>query len=272
MFKRDKLSLAAALFGLFLTMPALAAEVMPWTPISQAEFKTLPPYCAVRLSDDRQTPEWKLWEGQLGSGFSDVHHYCQALIHLQRYYSATSQQIRRLFLQEAIHNLDYMISANHSVAQLTILPDIFADKGRTLLLQKKDAEAIQAFLQAIKLNPDTVSAYTALSDISVKEGNKQKALQYAEEGLKNVPDNRALQRRYKALSGHVFVPPVVTDKPVEAKAIAADPGVTGVARSAAPGSAAMETGTAPAAPVPSPAAGDSQKIGTPTNPYCRFCP
>lgn len=254
MLERYKTSLVAALFGLFLTLPAHSAEVLPWTPITQAEFKTLPPYCEVRLKSGSRTPEWVLWAGKLGKGFIDVHHYCQALMHLQRYYSATRPQIRRLFLQEATHNLDYMIRANHSVAELSILPDVYVDRGRTLLLQKKDGEALQAFLQAIKLNPATVSAYVALSDLSLKAGNKQNALQYAEDGLKNVPDNRALQHRYQALSGRAFVPSVASDKP------------------AAPVSTPSETEVAPVKTAPVPAVEDSQKIGTPTNPYCRFCP
>ncbi|MDP2025298.1 hypothetical protein [Sulfuriferula sp.] len=271
MLERYKLSLAAALFGLFLTVSAHAEEVLPWTPITQAEFKMLPPYCAVRLKNDRSTPEWKLWEARLGPGFNDVHHYCGALVHLQRYYGATSQKIKSLFLQEAIHNLDYVIHAN--VAGFPLLPDVYADKGRTLLLQKKDGEAVQAFLQAIKLNPATVSAYVALSDLSSKEGNKQKALQYAEEGLKNEPDNRALQRRYKVLSGHAFVSPVASDKPAEANAMkAADPGMTGIVAPTTPVSPSTKTDIAPVTTAPASAVDDGQKIGSPTNPYCRFCP
>ncbi|MES1999788.1 MAG: hypothetical protein V4446_10785 [Pseudomonadota bacterium] len=273
MIKHFWLICTSALLGVFLSVPAHAEEVMPWTKFTQAEFKMLPPYCEVRLKDNRRSPEWVLWEGRLGKGMGDVHHYCGALVQLQRYYSVTRPEIQRLYLQEAIHNLDYMIRANHSVADLSILPDIYADKGRTLLLQKKDGEAVQAFLQAIKLNPATVSAYVALSDLSAKEGNKQKALQYAEEGLKNEPDNRALQRRYKVLSGHAFVSPIASDKPAEAKAMkAADPDMTGVVAPAAPVSPSTKTDVAPVTTAPASAVDDGQKIGSPTNPYCRFCP
>lgn len=269
MLERYKLSLATALACLFLATPS-HAEVLPWAPITQAEFSTLPPYCAARLKAARGSPEWKLWEAQLGRGFNDVHHYCFALNHLKRYYGASSQKTKGLFLQEAIHNLDYMINAN--VAGFSLLPDIYADKGRTLRLMKKDGEAVQAFLQAIKLNPDSASAYSALSDIFLEKGDKQKALIYAEEGLENVPDNRALQRRYKALSGHAFVPPAGSDKPAEAKAIEADPGAAGPAQPATPVSTPAEAEVDPVTAPPAPAAEDSPKIGTPTNPYCRFCP
>ncbi|MDP1679472.1 MAG: hypothetical protein Q8L02_05040 [Candidatus Nitrotoga sp.] len=270
MLERYKLSLAAVVACLFLAAPAHAEEVLPWTPITQAEFKMLPPYCQVKLKGDSKSLEYKLWQRQLGPGYGDVHHYCGALMHLKRYYGATSQKIKRLFLQEANHNLDYLIRAN--VAGFSLLPDIYVDKGRTLLLQKKDGEAVQAFLQAIKLNPNIASAYSALSDIFLEKGDKQKALQYAEEGLKNVPNIRALQRRYKELTGHAFVPSAGSNKPAEARAMETNPGATGFVQPATPDSTPAEAAVAPLTTPPVSAADDSPKIGTPTNPYCRFCP
>jgi tetratricopeptide (TPR) repeat protein len=270
MFERYTLSLGTALTCLLLVASVHAEEVMPWSPITQAELKMLPPYCAVRLKDERNTPEWKLWEARLGKGMNDVHHYCFALNHLNRYYGASSQSTRRLYLQEAIRNLDYMMDANHSVAELSILPDIYADKGRTLLLQKKNSEAIMAFQKAIELNPGTAAAYSALADIFLAQGDKKKALQYTEDGLNNVPDNPALKRRYKALSGHVFVPPVVSSKPDDAKVRQPTPNNDSV-RSAPAVSGSVAT-QAPVTAAPAAVPEESQKIGTPTNPYCRFCP
>jgi hypothetical protein len=95
-----------------------------------------------------------------------------------------------------------------------------------------------------------------------EKGVKGKALNVIEEGLRHSPDSKALLRRFKALGGKIPPPPIVA---APQSNVAKEPSKAAVEPQQSAGQANGEK-QAPADAVEPP------KIGSPKNPYCRFCP
>jgi len=121
---------------------------------------------------------------------------------------------------------------------------------------------------------DTPDVYIAVADNYKESGNKTKALELVTEGLKINPDSKGLKRRYTELGGKLPYPEAV-DKttPVEGSKVENKPEEKlGVEQP--PREAASEVADAdkPAAQIETIPQVEPPKIGSPKNPYCRFCP
>ena len=255
---------------LLLASFALPAAASGWT---DAEIMAMPPYCEARL---KHIPgKYEYWAQVLGPDFLHTHHYCDALGFINRYYRARSPQEKISNLDGAKGNLSYVI-ANASPSY-SLMPDIYMNRGLVLSLLGNNGGAISDLKKAMELNPKLVRAYTLTSDIYVKLNQKGKALEVVTEGLRQVPDSSALQRLYKERGGKLPYPEPLAraaeepaapdqarpdgDTPQGAKPHDAAPSV--------PSNPAPAGEGGPRADDPVPAA---PKIGSPTNPWCRFCP
>ena len=142
-------------------------------------------------------------------------------------------------------------------------------RGEVFKLQGKPAQAVGDFRHAIELNPKLTRPYLQL--ISYFESIKKRgdALEIAQTGLRHNPDSKALQRHYLELGGKKpFPEPLAAPiaEPVSPQAADALPATEPEAGVTSSPSNADSNQTEPAevaAPPP---------IGTPSNPYCRFCP
>lgn len=247
---------------LFLTAfagPAMAVEtgLRP----TAAEIMRLPTYCQAKFNAPTSSAEWKAWRDQIGQNFIDVHHYCAGLNFVNRYWSARSASDRSFYLQRALDNFTYMVKAEKPDFMLSA--ELYSNRGEVYKLMRKPGEAIKDYNTAISRNPSFIRPYLQLADLYVASKARSRALEAVSEGLRQVPDSTALQRRYLELGG---------EKPFPEPAVKAAAGVPDVAvqTEAAPEAAeaaAVEQSAAPPAPSEAPPA-----IGTPKNPYCRFCP
>ena len=126
--------------------------------------------------------------------------------------------------------------------------------------------------RALSLDPKLARAYITIADQYVKQKNRKKALDVVTEGLRHISDNKALKRRYDELGGKKPYPgPVVAASPVA-------PAVPETHEKAEASATTHQSGD-PEATVneAGPKAMEQQKtgttqIGSPKNPYCRFCP
>lgn len=229
---------------------------------SATEMQQLPPYCAVRFTEARDSAEWKAWNDQFGPNFNDMHHYCAGLNFLNRYYRVSPFE-KSGMLQGAKRNFEYMMKG--ASPEFPLRGDIYLQHGITMHLMGQPGLAIKDLQQAIEINPKLAKAYLEL--ISLYKNNKQskQAMDIAVSGLKQVPDSKALQRNYLELGGKqpfpepvaaVVEPPAVNAAPVEVEAKPMPP----------------VAGEHPAAPASSDAVETKPAIGAPGNPYCRFCP
>lgn len=244
---------------LVMLLPIASAKAA-WEP-TQAEMAALPPYCAARFNQGSDA--FKNWQKTMGSDFIHIHHYCVGL-KLLNHVRGSSSSKKNETLGAAVREFDYVLT--HAAPDFYMRPEILMNRGIALSMMKRDGEAVSNLLQAIELNPKQPRAYLTLADLYGKMKNRTKALETVSEGLRHNPDTRSLQRRYSELGGKLPYPEPIRSAR-EADTEAATPAdVAPAAVTAAPAEPDK------AEPAAAPAPGEQPKIGSPNNPYCRFCP
>lgn len=194
-------------------------------------------------------------------------HYCDGLRFLDRAYASMgNKQDMRYYLQVAIDNFNYMLS--HSAEADARRGEFHIGKARALKLLGRNAEAAAEFNKALNYKISSPDVYQALADYYHEAGNKQKALKWVTEGLQRTPNSKGLKRRYTEFGGKLPYPAPIEPAPVEIPAAKPDEAVAPTPIPASPVEPATDRPTT-AAPVAEPVA--PPKIGSPKNPYCRFC-
>lgn len=246
----------------FMAMLPLSGALASWAP-TPAELRTLPPYCAARF--DQGSVAFKDWQSRMGPDFIHIHHYCVGLKLLNAARSSISNK-RNEILGASVREFDYVLT--HAAPDFYMRPEILTNRGVALSIMTRDGEAIGNLLEAIRLDPKQPRAYMTLTDLYDKVKDRAKALETVSEGLRHNPDTKSLQRRYTELGGKLPFP-----EPIQAA------GQKAVPQTEAPTSTqAAVPEVAPDAPAKAadsaspPTAIEAPKIGSPTNPYCRFCP
>lgn len=216
-----------------------------------------------------------------------MHHYCDGLRFLDRAYASMgNKQDMGHYLSVSIDNFDYVLT--HTQEDYVMRGEVHVGKARALKLAGKKGEAAAEYLKALRYNPNSLAIYLALADFYEETGDKPKALEMVTEGLKRNPDSKGLKLRYTKLGGKLPYPEAVAKTmPAEMTGAEAKPVVNSEAAPPS-GEANGQSADAPseqikfktegkAEPVPAsaqtkpaePAA--ASKIGSPKNPYCRFC-
>jgi len=247
---------------LLTSMPAWAILPYVATPAEQA-------MCQARVYSrvDRRDPK----RG------GHMHHYCDGLRFIDRAYAAMgNKQDMKHYLSESINNFDYVLT--HTPEDYVMRGEVHVGKARALKLMGKHGESMVELTKALRYTPDSPAIYQALADYHQETGNKPKALEMVTEGLRRNPDSKGLKRRYTELGGKLPYPEAATKTmPAEVTGAAPPSGEATAQTADAPseqiklkteGKAEAEpvsAQTTPAEPVAAP------KIGSPKNPYCRFC-
>lgn len=244
--------------------PALAVEtgLRP----NAAEMSKLPPYCQAKFNLPPGSPEWLGWRDRIGENWKDLHHYCAGLNYVNRYWRASDKRDKGFYLQRAMGGFDYLVKAQKP--DFALRAELYANRGEVFKLMGKPGEAVKDFNQTLSIDPGMVRPYLQLADLHVAGKSPNRALEIVTEGLRHVPDSTALQRRYLELGGKKpFPDPVVAkaDEPVPAQSEAPASKPEAVAQPVE--AAAVESKAEPSAQTDA-----SPAIGTPKNPYCRFCP
>ena len=139
------------------------------------------------------------------------------------------------------------------------LPVIHTEIAESHIKDKNYPMAIQSANKAVELNPGYIRAYLLLQDIYEQLKDRKKALAVITEGLKQVPNSKALQRQYKELGGSIPFP-----EPYPKLAAPDKHADAATAASSIP--ATDEETVAPMKETESP------RVQPADNPYCRFCP
>jgi len=236
---------------LLMSMPVQAVPPYAATPAEQA-------MCQARVYSRL---------GERNENTKSMHHYCDGLRFLDRAYALMGNKRQMGYnLNIAIDNLNYVLNATQK--NYAMRGEVHVAKARALKLMGRKAEAVAELGKALEYEFDSPDVYQTLADHFHETGNKQKALEMATEGLKRNPDSKGLKRRYTEFGGKLPYPEAVEkSKPVEASKEETTPVVKPEAAPAAGG--APSQATAPTEPAPQI---EPPKIGSPNNPYCRFCP
>lgn len=201
-------------------------------------------------------------------------HYCDGLRFVDRANAALARGNRKdmqYYLGVAIDNFDYEL--RHTKNDIR-RGEVHVNKARAFKLMGKRAEAANEFDMALKYEVKTPDVYQALADHFHEVGNKQKALEMATEGLKQNPNSKGLKRRYTEFGGKLPYPEAVAKTvPAEDAKAEAEP-VAKLDAAKSPGAAVNETTDAEklSAPVEPTPQITPPKVGSPKNPWCRFCP
>ncbi|MDP1680587.1 MAG: hypothetical protein Q8L39_02270 [Burkholderiales bacterium] len=228
------------------------------------EIGLLPPYCLPRLHESQNLAAAKVWRDTLGPSYNHLQHYCMGLNLINRSFRISSQKDRAGGLEAALNEIDYTLK--NASPDFSLLPDIYFNHGVANSYLKRDAEALKDLSKAIEKNPRLVKAYNLMADIYEGIKQKQKALESVTLGLQHNPDAKSLQKRYRDLGGKLPYPEPILPAQVEAakpaEPVANEPAPKKEVEASKPVSA---SGSAEEDTVAQP------KIGSPKNPYCRFC-
>ncbi|MBW8371327.1 MAG: hypothetical protein K0M66_10190 [Thiobacillus sp.] len=230
---------------------------------SKAGLAALPPYCEARKNAGSES--FRSWRSSMGGDFNHIHHYCNGLDLLNRARGSYSSKNSEM-LSAVVREFDYVLS--HASPGFYMRSEILMNRGVALSMMKRNGEAVSNLLKSIELDAKQPRAYMTLADVYDKMKNRGKALETVTDGLRHNPDTKSLQRRYTELGGKLPYPAPIEPVPAEAPETKPDEAVVAAppANPVAPPEDTSATLTPAAQPVEPP------KIGSPTNPYCRFCP
>lgn len=238
-------------------LPAAAAQQFSPT---ASEMALLPPYCADRITNgvSASSP----WVAKLGwANWLHIHHYCFALNFANRATRAREQKDKNFALQTSANNFGYVIKATQ--AQFWLRPQMYLGLAKVNIQQKKIADATRWLTEAINFDSKFEPAYLALIDLDRQTGQGKAALELATNGLRYLPDSKALKTAYRELGGKEPYPePIAKTPPPEPVPAPASPEVAAGGSSDASAGAGEEG----AAPTEAAKAGSSIPAG------CRFCP
>ena len=279
--------LLAAMALLMCQTPAFALQDFT---VTREELAMMPPFCTAIEGKFVGLPQFEnspLRNTVPSSCRFVLNHYCDGLKAMIRVNRTRDRNESDYWLGQASGAINSVIVEwDTKNPDCPLRAEAYLNLGKTQVQKSRRhggsaGVAAVSFSRALELNPNLLDAYYALSDFYVESGNKQKALSMVEDGLRHLPDAKGLLRRFKELGGKTPPAPLARTNPQQpsqpdkmmgtqqqetgATSTSEHPAPTPVS---SPDQSAVERSDTPKAP----SATDETKIGTPTNPYCRFCP
>ena len=268
------------LFSILLfSPPVIQSQAADTFAVTRDELKMMPPYCSAIYGGTVGQPPREMHPlRNTIPNCTSVHHYCDALKYVVRTNKSWNNRNAAIFnWQKAEQSFVSVIGEwKSSSPGCTIYPEAHTLLGNHLLRstqygQNRVAEALTNFEAAIQKNKTYAAAYLGLAEAYLQFKDKDKALKALERGLENNPDSKQLARKYSTLGGkaEVFLSslPAPGDKQENSAAVQAPEKII-EKKTAAENTLPREPGTVHGKSESAPA----QKIGSPTNPWCRFCP
>jgi len=270
--------MSCRLLGIILLMliqvPALAVQNFT---VTRDELAMMPPYCTAYYGHFVGLPrlENSPLRNTIPPGCPSLHHYCdglKAMIRVDKY-GTESKHWLRLAIQSfrtAAHRKDW--------SSCSLKPEAYMNLGKALLRKSRregtsTAEGIANLMKAIELKPDYIQAYSALSYYYSSSGDKEKALSVVTDGLRHVPESKWLLQRFKKLGGKTPPTPITTTTEIEPPEATKGASVPQQQKSSEKDVTVQSSDSdASSSENKVPEKNSSQKIGSPTNPWCRFCP
>ncbi|MCW5611016.1 MAG: tetratricopeptide repeat protein [Rubrivivax sp.] len=176
---------------------------------------------------ERQSPLSDYWNNVLGGQgmLWAMHHYCWALIHLQRAQAAgVPAHVRKYLTEVAVSDFHYVVRHARRLPdpnQFRMLPEILYRIGDAHSKLGQIAPALEAFQQSRHSKPDYWPAYVGEADLLARSGLRKDALAILERGLVLMPGEANIAAAYKRLGGNpanmraakATVPPTAASAP-----------------------------------------------------------
>lgn len=152
----------------------------------------------------RHSPRAPYWESVMGKTFWAVHHYCWALIHLQRAARpGLPKPERDHMIRVAIRDFYYVINEarQNSEAQFVLLPELHYRAGESYILLQEYPQAMAEFELSRRAKPDYWPPYVAQAQLHARLGMRAQARQLVEAGLQVMPDEPNLREAMRRIGG-----------------------------------------------------------------------
>ena len=197
-------------FATLQAAAALGSEGIPGYPeridaYDSREVAMLPAYCKHtqvfrdRVAGGDNKAQIERWRATMGPTFQAMHHYCWALMSINRaLYLTINKQLRTFYLNSAIRDINYVVERAPST--FVLLPEILTKKGDALIRLGQGPSGVLELERAIELKPDYWPPYASLSDYYRDIGNRSKAREVTEKGLASIPHSAPLQTRLAKLN------------------------------------------------------------------------
>jgi len=176
--------------------------------LTKGELAMLPSFCQdvqglTGWTKTNPSPRTPYWIGLMGDTFWAMHHYCWAMVHLQRAQAGdVTPQMRTFLIKGAISDFYYVVK--NSPPDFVMLPELYYRTGKAYAMLGDWVNATEEFAKSRRLKPDYWPSYTGEADVLMGVGKPREAQEMIEEGLKHSPDQpallRALERAKTALA------------------------------------------------------------------------
>jgi hypothetical protein len=200
-----------AALGLLLVTgwPAIAQAPIPGYPtdtyaFDPREVAMIPRYCIYTQMFRASVPGGNndqaigSWSSFMGPTFIHMHHYCAALMKMNRAkLLAKDTNTRRFYLSDAILEIDYVVTKAPN--DFILMPEMLTKKAECQILLGQAPLGAYSLERAIEVKKDYWPAYAQLSDLYKSLGETAKAREALETGLVHSPDASALTRRLAEL-------------------------------------------------------------------------
>jgi len=179
----------------FFGSEARADETVEW---SDQDYALYPPFCRVKLTNGPPA-EIDRWIKQMGrDNFMHIHHYCFGLKAMSLAYASYSdKKVRSYYARSVVTNMKYILQ--NTKPDFYMRPDALISLGRGYLLWNDPNKARGAFEQALKMKPDAVDAWVALSDMFYDNGQRGEALKVLEDARTHAGDHRKIMLRIEQM-------------------------------------------------------------------------
>jgi tetratricopeptide (TPR) repeat protein len=177
------------------------------TNITAGEIALLPDYCPLTQTFTKdahhdaanRSPTRLLFE-RLGPSFIGLHHYCWGLIHVMRAKQAgVSAYDKRAMYGFAID--EYKFAIRYSTPDFALLPELYLRVGEANVELQDYGQAFDAFSKSRALKLDYWPPYLRWASVLLHLGKQAEALAHLEEGLRIMPNERALIDAYTRMGG-----------------------------------------------------------------------
>jgi tetratricopeptide (TPR) repeat protein len=175
--------------------------------ITAGEMALLPEYCPLTQTFSKDDPRdaskrssTRLLFERLGPSYLGLHHYCYGLIHVMRAKQAgVSAYDRRAMYSFAINEYKYVIA--NATPDFVLLPEIYMRVGEAYVELLDYGQALDAFNKSRALKQDYWPPYVRWATVLLRLGKQPEALAHLEEGLRLMPNERALNDAYTRMGG-----------------------------------------------------------------------
>ena len=190
------MGLAAALLA--IGSQAVAQDPFNMANLTPGEMALLPEYCPYTIVYYRGGPDRELWQARLGPTLTHLHHYCWALLKVNRARSrGYPPQLRYNLIASAVQEIQYVL--NNGEPNFVLIPELLYRAGTFHVLNNDLVPAMDFFERSRAAKADYWPPYVDLANIHMRLGRRAKAAEVLRGGLEVMPNEPALLEALKRL-------------------------------------------------------------------------